>query len=125
MHFSYYEWNQMHISNEEYMEGDQNILRIQKIAKEYQREASKKDPKSVKKIRGNSPRYMHKVGFTFQCSVHNMESSPPSRNFEHKHVQESIDKRKEAINLATWKNWATKARSKKWGLAQPEEMSVI
>ena len=30
-------------------EGDQTILRIQKIAKESQREASKKDPKSVKK----------------------------------------------------------------------------
>ena len=59
------------------MEGDQTTLRIQKIAKESQREASKKDPKSVKKIRGNSPRYMHKVGLTFHCSVHNMESSLP------------------------------------------------
>ena len=71
----------MHISNEEYMEGDQTILRIQKIAKESQREASKKDPKMLKKIRGNSPRYMHKVGFTVQCSVLNMESSLPPRNF--------------------------------------------
>ena len=64
------------------MEGDQTILRIQKIAKETQREASKKDPKRMlKKIRGNSPRYMHKVGFTVQCSVLNMESSLPPRKF--------------------------------------------
>ena len=62
-------------------EGDQTILRIQKIAKETQREASKQDQKMLKKIRGNSPRYMHKVGFTFHCSVHNMESSLPPRIF--------------------------------------------
>ena len=46
----------MHISNEEYMEGDQNILRIQKIAKESQREASKKDPKSVKEKERELPK---------------------------------------------------------------------
>ena len=37
----------MHIANEKYMEEDQTMLTIQKIAKESQREASKKDPKSV------------------------------------------------------------------------------
>ena len=45
----------MHISNEEYMEGDQTIERIQKIAKESQREASKKDPKSVKENKRELP----------------------------------------------------------------------
>ena len=38
------------------MEGDKTILRIQKIAKESQREASKKDPKSVKKIKRELPK---------------------------------------------------------------------
>ena len=46
----------MHISNEEYMERDQTILRIQNIAKESQREASKKDPKSVKNNKRELPK---------------------------------------------------------------------
>ena len=37
-------------------EGDQTILRIQKIAKESQREASKKDPKSVKENKRELPK---------------------------------------------------------------------
>ena len=53
---------------------------------------------------------MHKVGFTFKCSVHNMESSLPPRIFEHKHVQESIDKRKEATKLATRKMLSNKIK---------------
>ena len=64
------------------MEGDQTILRIQKIAKESQREASKKDPKSVKENKREFPKvHMHKVGFTFHCSVHNMKSLLPPRIF--------------------------------------------
>ena len=38
------------------MEGDQTILRIQKIAKESQREASKKDLKSVKENKRELPK---------------------------------------------------------------------
>ena len=90
-------------------EGDQAILRIQRLQKKKNKlkdtstkeVTNQNDPRSVKKRRGNSSRYMHKVEFTFQSSVHNMESSLPPRNFEHKNMQESKDKRKEAINLAT------------------------
>ena len=46
----------MHISNEEYMEGDKTILRIQKIAKESQREASKKDQKVFKTNKRELPK---------------------------------------------------------------------
>ena len=64
------------------MERDQTILRIQRLQKDdmvkkYQRmiQAIKKIRSSVLKTRGNSPRYVHYVGFVFQYIVHNMESS--------------------------------------------------
>ena len=76
----------MHISNDEYMEGDQTISRIQKLQKNIKekdnsmKEASKqKDPKNVLNIKRELPKVRAQIGIPFQYSVHNMESSLPPR----------------------------------------------
>ena len=79
--------------------GNQTILRIQRLQKKtkwripieikWKTKGSKnqmktkyfmiKSTKCSKHHEGNSPRYMHHVGFVLIYSVHNMESSLPSR----------------------------------------------
>ena len=98
MHFSWYEWNQMHISNNEYMEGIKLYWGFKKCKRKdinkkkipiATRKMQSKDPKTnwtqedvmIKAIkcsnesRWNSPRYMHNEEFVIQYRLRNMESS--------------------------------------------------
>ncbi len=66
------------------MEGDQTILRIQRLQENIKwkdtstKEASnQKDPKNVLNIKRELPKVRAQIGFVFQYSVHNMESSLP------------------------------------------------
>ena len=64
-------------SNEVYFDKEVTNQRIRKPKDT--KKIMRKRTKCSKNHEGNSPRYMHHVGFVFLYSVHKMESSLPSR----------------------------------------------